>query len=139
MGSLGWLEIKRRPSELWGGWRKKGGLPIKGKKQTEEGSLGEEREKLKKLEDEGGFRLGSRGAFPGSRGQKGDHPNIEWMDKKKGDHPGAGGVDLRSAASGNRTQLSSVTGWHTNRYTNTATQFRAELVMPPESDSPTQV
>ena len=97
MGSLGWLEIKRRPSELWGGWRKKGGLPIKGKKQTEEGSLGEEREKLKKLEDEGGFRLGSRGAFPGSRGQKGDHPNIEWMDKKKRRPPGFGwgGSEIR--------------------------------------------
>ena len=30
-----------------------------------------------------------------------------------GDHPDSDMVDRRSAASGNRTQLSSVTGWHT--------------------------
>ena len=30
------------------------------------------------------------------------------------------GGSFTSAASGSRTQLSSVTGWHTNRYTNTA-------------------
>ena len=33
------------------------------------------------------------------------------------------------AAPGSRTLLSSVTGWHTNRYTSTAHLFRCELVM----------
>ena len=41
-----------------------------------------------------------------------------WGVLKKLPPDAEGGEEL--AASGNRTQLSSVTGWHTNRYTNTA-------------------
>ena len=62
--------------------------------------------------------------------EKGGPSGFGWGgSRKKGDHPDSDGEDRRSAASGNRTQLSSVTGWHTNRYTNTATHFRAELVL----------
>ena len=41
------------------------------------------------------------------------------------------------AAPGSRTLLSSVTGWHTNRYTSTATHVQVEPVLVPSPGSPT--
>jgi hypothetical protein len=84
MGSLGWLEIKRRPSELWGGWRKKGGLPIKGKKQTEEGSLGEEREKLKNWRTRADSDWVPVEPFPGAEDKKETIRTLSgWIRKKE--------------------------------------------------------